>query len=67
MSPHILITTNIVGPAEDQQLLLSIGRSELLAGHAISLNKTCANWEGVNNFCSDKNMWTHVGGSLTSN
>ncbi len=35
-----------VKPLEDQQLLTSIRRSELLVGHAISLNKKCANWGG---------------------
>ncbi len=61
--------SNIFGPLQDQQRLSSIRRSDLLVGHAISLNKKCANWGGggINNFRSDKNIWTHLGGSLTSN
>ncbi len=56
------------GPLEDQQCLTSIRRSELLVGHAISLNKRNVPIGGRgNNFWSDKNIWTHLGGSLTSN
>ncbi len=39
--------SNIFGPMEDQPLLISIRRSELLIGHAISLNnKKSANKAG---------------------
>ncbi len=47
---------------------ISESESESESGHDIFLHKKCANWRwGVNKFWSDKNIWTHLGGSLTSN
>ncbi len=40
------VGSNIFEPLEDQQLLASIRRSELLAGHAISLNEKNVPIEG---------------------